>query len=589
MSWKTVTVLAALLAGLGAFYYYDTYHLTPAREKREQAKGRLWSVEPKDVQSLTIVRKAETLRVRRVEGGWEMLEPVAARGDRGTIDGIVTGLATIRVDREVDPDPSKPAEFGLEPPAAEVRLEVQGRPDPLILHVGGKNPTGVWTYGREGGKTAVLALPDLLSRDTSRPVADFRDKTVLAFDRKAVTAVDFEIERERIRVEAEEGGTWKITQPRAYRADADLIADFLQKLESARVKEFTAERATSLARYGLDRPARVTVWTGRDKERTAKTLALGRVEADKQGVYVMRAEEPGVMLVGPELWTALPKTVAILRDKVVVAYAYDKVVKLELAHARGLVTIEREGTGWKITAPEALKADGGQVNGLLWKIRDLRAAGYVAEEARDIPRFLAKPDVTVRIWEEGAAEPRVLLLGASRETRGGKPAAVAAVAAQGPVVLVDATALADLSKTAHDLRDRTLFPAFELGDVQRARIAAGDARLVVERSGSDWRTVEPARGRADDLKVSDLLLTLKALRWKEIVSAAGDDPARFGLDRPHLEVTVSKSGGAEVDSLLVGKEEGGVTYVRLKSGPAIYSVESKVIGDIRRAQTEIPA
>jgi len=305
--------------------------------------------------------------------------------------------------------------------------------------------------------------------------------------------------------------------------------------------------------------------------------------------YVMRKGEPGVMLVGEELWTALPKTVAVLRDKVVVAYAYDKVARIALEHAKGAVTIERDGSGWKLTAPEPLKADAGAVNALLWRIRDLRASGFLGEEAKDVTRYLSKPEVTVRIWEEGAKEPKVLLLGASHEVRGGQPAAVAAMEGQGPVMLVEAKALEDLARTAADLRDKSLLPAFELGDVKRARVAGGGKSLLIERKGeAEWKVLEPSKGSAKDAKVSDLLLTLKALRWKEIASATGDDAARFGLDRPELEVTLSRADGAELATLLLGKEEGERTYARVKASPAIYVIDSKRARDLRKAPLDVP-
>jgi hypothetical protein len=65
------------------------------------------------------------------------------------------------------------------------------------------------------------------------------------------------------------------------------------------------------------------------------------------------------MLVPEEVWTAVPKTVGVLRDKVVLAYQYDKVSKVEVASPRGDVMVEKDGVGWKLTAPEALKADTG--------------------------------------------------------------------------------------------------------------------------------------------------------------------------------------------------------------------------------------
>ncbi|HMH75883.1 MAG TPA: DUF4340 domain-containing protein, partial [Candidatus Udaeobacter sp.] len=119
---KTLVVLLLLAAGLGGFFYYDTYWLNPKREKAESAKGRIWTVEPKDVEGVSIARKGGTVRLKRTTDGWEMLEPLRVRADRAAVDDMVTGLATARMDREIDPNPAKPADFGLAPPQAEVRL-----------------------------------------------------------------------------------------------------------------------------------------------------------------------------------------------------------------------------------------------------------------------------------------------------------------------------------------------------------------------------------------------------------------------------------------------------------------------------------
>jgi hypothetical protein len=589
-SGRTILVLLILAAGLGGFLYYDTYSLEPRREKAESAKGRIWTVEPKDVEAVTVARKGETLRLKRAaDGGWDMLEPVKTRGDRAVVDDMVTGLATARMDREIDPNPTKPADFGLDPPAAEVKLEVKGRAEPLVLRVGGKNPTGVWVYAREGAKPAVITLSESIARDTSRPVADFRDHTVIAFDRKNVTGVDLDVDGDQMALAADEPGKWRIVKPRALRADTDLVSEFLDKLEGAKATEFVDDAPKSLAPYGLDKPARVTVWVGRDKDRAARTLLVGRPVPEKKGVYVKREGEPGVILTAEAVWTAFPKTVAALRDKTVVSYAYDKLAKVEISHGRETIDLEKDGTAWKLTAPEALRADGGAVTQLLWKIRDLRALGFLAEGAADVPRFLAKPEVTVKLWESGAKEPKTLLLQSSPERRGGQPAALAAVQGEGPVVLVEGKALSELTPGVAELRDRTVFPAFDLGDVKRARVAGGDKSLVVEKSGeTDWKQVEPTRGATKDGRVANVLLALKALKWKEIASKGGDD-AKFGLDKPELEVTVFKGDGGELGTLLVGRTDGAVTYVKLKAEPGIFAVSSKDLEDLRKARADIPA
>src|SRR5215468_2845648 len=132
MSGKSVVALLVLAAGLGGYFYYDSYWLAPARDKAEATKGRLWSVEPKDVVAITLKRPGDTVRLRRTDSGWEMLEPVSTRGDRGPVDEVVTSLVTARVDREIAANAPTLAEFGLDPAAAEERLEVKDRKDPLV-------------------------------------------------------------------------------------------------------------------------------------------------------------------------------------------------------------------------------------------------------------------------------------------------------------------------------------------------------------------------------------------------------------------------------------------------------------------------
>ncbi len=587
MSWKTLVILAVVAVGLGGFLVVDNYWLVPKREKTEGAKGRLWTIEPKDVETVTIKRRGETIRLKRLADGWEMLEPVKARADRGAVDEVVTSLATLRSDREIDPNPAKLSDFGLEPPAAEVTLEVKNGKAPLTLAVGGKNPTGVWVYAREGSKPAVVALGESVFRDTARPVSDFRDKTVFAFDRKSVTAVDLDLDGSRMTLEAQEGGKWKIAKPGPYPADADVVADALDELAGAKVKEFLGE-PKPLTPYGLDKPSSVTIWLGKDKDRTSKTLLFGKVDKAKKGVYVERQGEPEVLMTTDEVWDKLPRTVAAARDKVVFTYAYDKVSRVELDHARGKVTLERDGITWKITAPEALAADTGVVNGLLWRLRDLRASGFLDESASGIARYLAKPAVTVRVWEEGAKEPRTFLLTLSKDLKAGQTG-VAATAGQGPVVMVESKAVTDLEKTATDLRDRTVVASFDMKEVKRVRVVAGDKRLVVEKRGEDsWRVVEGGKGAAKELKVTGLLLALRALRWKDIAAPDASQGQKFGLDKPEVEVTVLKGDGTEMAKLVIGRSEDKAAYVQSKSVPGVYVVDPTTLDEIRKAPTDIP-
>jgi uncharacterized protein DUF4340 len=578
MRWQTTAVLAVILIALGAFYYVYEVRLGPEREKTEGRKGRVFAVEPADVAEVELKRSDSTVKLKREGDGWQILAPMSARGDRGPIDETVTSIVTARMDREIEADPKSLGDFGLDRPAAEATLKLKdGKQIGLIL--GAKSPTGVWVYAREAGKPAVFVVGDSVLRDTTRPVAEFRDKTVLAFDQKDVTGLEIDMRDERIGLEHADG-RWKLTKPRPLPADNDTVRDFLEKLRTARVKEFAADAPRSLEPFGLDKPVRLDVHTGRDKDRATKTLLIGRVDAAKKGVFAMRPGESTVLLIPDETWTAVPKNVAVLRDKSIVGFDRDKVTQIEIESAKGAVTLAKDGDRWKITAPQALAADQVEAGAVLFKLRDLRAQAFLTDDASGIPRYLGKPTVRVNITEQGAAAPRTVLLAPSPEKRGGAPSAYAAVAGQGPVVIVDGRALDELGRSLDELRDRTLLSGLEPRDVKRMRVRVGGQTVVVERSGeSDWKLVEGGSGAAKAATVDNLLYSLRALKWKTIAAPTGDEPAKYGLDAPTLEVTLLKADGKEAGALLVGKREGDQAWVKLKTAPAIYTVDVKQLGE----------
>lgn len=586
MRWQTSAVLAVVLVGLGAFYYLYEIRGGPEREKASAQQGRLWTAEASDVTEAELRRGAEVIRLKREGDGWQIVEPLKARGDRARIDETLVSLTTARVDREIAATPGQVAEFGLAKPEAQATLTLKdGRR--LGVALGAKSPTGVWVYARESQKAAVVALSEGVLRDVTRPLADFRDKTVLAFDGKGVSALEIQTREETLAAEQVDG-KWRLTKPVALAADGETIGDFLEKLQAQKVKDFVAESPPSLQPYGLDRPVRVAIHTGRDKDRATKELLLGAVDKAKQGVYAMRPGESSVLLLPEAAWAAVPKNVGALRNKLVVEFERDKVTRIDLESPKGAVVLAREGTRWRITAPEPLPADQVEAGAILFKLRELRAQGFLSEDAAAIPRYLARPTVRVTLTEEGAPAPKTVLLAPSPETRGGAPSAYAAVAGRGPVVLVDGKTVTDLARSVTDLRERTFLPGLDPKEVRRLRLRAGGTTVVLERSGDlEWKFVEGGSGATKGGSVDNLLYTLRGLKWKAIAAPGSQEASKYGLDAPAFEATLLRADGGEIATVLVGRREGETIYAKLKALPAIYAVDPKALGELPKLPDDL--
>jgi len=594
--WKTTAFLAVLLIALGSFFYVYEVRQGPAREKAASEKDRVWKdLEAKDIDEVTIKRGGESIHLKRAGEGWMLAAPVEAKAESRPVDDLLSTLTAARVEREIDPNPTKLADFGLEPPAVEITFKAKGQERGLRL--GAKSPTGIWVYAQQAGKPAVFLAPDSLLRDAQKSVTDFRDRTLLAFERKDVKGLQVKTPSgQTVAAQLKGADEWQVTTPLALPADRELISGLLEKLKAAKIKEFVTETPKappkilqkapqktpeSADAYGLERPLSVTLWLGEEKERVAKTLRFGKPVPDKKAVYAQREGDATVFVVDEELLKAVPTSATALRDKAVFAYDRGKLERVELESPKGKVTLALEGGAWRITAPVALKADEGAMGALLSRARDLRAKDFVADAAARLSQFgLDRPQVRLSVWEKDAKEPRVLLI-APAKAKEEAYATLAGGGAPGPIVLVDAKVLSEFSRSVQDLRDRSLFEAFDTRDVTRVQIQRGDQALTLERkSEEEWQLVTPKTGKARGARVGDIIWTLRNLKWRDLVAEQGWEPGRYGFEPPATTVTLSGKDGKTLAALSVGKREPGEACVRVPGQPALYAIEPRSLGDL---------
>src|SRR5205823_9734278 len=84
--------------------------------------------------------------------------------------------------------------------------------------------------------------------------------------------------------------------------------------------------------------------------------------------------------------------------------------------------------------------------------------------------------------------------------------------------------------------------AIESADVTKVAIHPADGKpTVLEKSGTDWRLVEPVNAPADTFQVDDLLRELTELKSRGQVEA--DQKAAAGLDHPSYTVELTAKDG----------------------------------------------
>lgn len=403
-------------------------------------------------------------------------------------------------------------------------------------------------------------------------------KRVYSFTQDEVIEISLERGDERFTVK-KEGDEWTLIDPIRARGDQTAISFLVSVLTRAEVERTFEEGSPNLKEFGLDPPALQVEVTLKDGT-SPPPLLLGVKNPSGSLLYAKLANQPSILLLPEALERDLNKTAYDLRDKTVLAFDRDKVAKLEVLTSAGEFTLARQGKEWQLLKPIKGRADERQVERLLWSLKDARVKAFITDDDQDLkPYGLDRPSLTVRLWEQDEKGPKGLLL-AKAVT---KPDQFYAKADPGEgIVVVEARLFDDLNVNPSTLQDRRLL-AFETIEIKTLALHYPDKAIVVEKEGDSWKLKTPEDGQAKASKVSALLFSLKDLEFQAIISTKGGELKRYGLDKPKIEIALTKTDGTPLPILLLGKKEKERLYAKLKPSPTIYAIDPKLLDDLPHA------
>lgn len=264
-------------------YLESTFNRTPfdLRDKKILAFDR------DKVDRLEIRHGGSVVTLVKANGDWRMTAPVEARGDFGTIEGVLSRLQSLQMRAIVAENATDLRQYGLTDPAAEVTV-VSGSAK-ASMAFGTKTGDGL-IHVRDVSRSQVVTAPADLFTDLEKGAAEYRRKDVFEF--RAFNLDRLEVERggatlvlERLKGKGKDGAdAWQNATTKK-ELDAAKVESFLTKLAGTRAQSFAEPGAAT----GLDAPA-ATFKATFDEGKKSETVRIGRVGAD---AFAGRADEPG--------------------------------------------------------------------------------------------------------------------------------------------------------------------------------------------------------------------------------------------------------------------------------------------------------
>ncbi|MFB3075186.1 MAG: DUF4340 domain-containing protein [Candidatus Methylomirabilales bacterium] len=563
MRFRTTLVLFGVLALLSLGYYF-----LELKEVEKEAKTKLVSFQEEEVSSFSIRRGEKVITLERGENGWRMSEPVEDRADEKEIIALLGNVIRAKTERTLEASGDSLADFGLQNPPIIFTVHLKEKETPFILEVGNTTPAGFSVYARRKGEEKILLAPDTVKTSLEKDAFAFRSKVLLSFAQEAVKAVSLRTDSLHVRLERQEKGKWRITEPVEVAADSGKVSDLLRSLTQDQIQGFP-DKPASLKMVGLDPPRgeiRLTLDGG-----TEATLLLGeREKKEKGGVYARRSGEEQVLVLKETFLKEIPKQVADLRDRTLLAVDREKVDTIELVTPKGRTVLSKAGGTWSMKEPEEASADQRMVNDLLWDLTTTRVKEFVDDDAKTLkPYGLDAPPVTVRLLDPQGKPLSTLTLARASNDEG----AYVRVGDSQAVTLVEARLYEQLDKGPFDFRLRQLL-SFETWDVGKMELSRNGQEILLEKRKEQWELKKPKQVKAKYSAVIDLLNEIKNLKWQKVVAKGPTDLSPYGLDKPVATFTLTKTDGKSLGTVLLGKSEEDLVYAKLQEKPDIYGIPS---------------
>jgi hypothetical protein len=268
------------------------------------------------------------------------------------------------------------------------------------------------------------------------------------------------------------------------------------------------------------------------------------------------------------------------KDKLFAVEA-DKIQEFSIKSESGEhTTVRKNGSDWQIVQPASGKPDAAEVSGITSNLASTEIQRVIDENPGDLAEYgLAQPRVEVTFKADG--KDHTLRIG--RKTPPGTDL-YARADDQKRVVLIPSSVDTTFNRNTFDLRDKAVLTV-NREEIGSLAVMAPSNAMRFEKTGGEWRLVQPMSARADFSAVEGLVSRLTTLQMKSIAAPEATNLAQYGLDKPAATVTIGS--GSSQATLAIGKSSGeGAVFARDQSKPVIVTIESSLVDELKKAAAD---
>ncbi len=401
--------------------------------------------------------------------------------------------------------------------------------------------------------------------EAAKPAADASTPKILAIPGDQITKVEIVKAGTDATIAEKKSGQWVLTAPKPLGADQDAMSTVASTFSALNADRLVEDKTADLAQYGLTKPSIEVTLTEKDGKNHA--LAIGDETPTGSGYFAKIEGDPRVFTIASYTKTSLDKSEKDLRDKRLLTFNSDKLTRVELlAKGQDFEFGKNNQNDWQILKPKPLRADGGQVEELVRKLRDAKMDTNASDEdaKKAAAAFTGGTQVATAKVTDAAGTQELQVKKDKDKNYYAKSSVVDGV------YKLTSDVGDGLDKGLDDFRNKKVFD-FGWSDPSKIEVRDGAKQVTYQKSGDKWTSGGKPMDSATTQEMIDKLRDLSATQFPE-----------KGFTTPVLDLTVTSNDGKRVEKVSLA-QNGNDWFARRESEPAIYQLDPKAVQDLQKA------
>lgn len=238
---------------------------------------------------------------RAVNAPWELVKPLQTRASDERVNAVLAAL--LHLEAKPLPKSSETSTAGTDTlPGMRVSIEVDGLKGPIDLALTAASDPAAEIQATASDRPGVFLLPAKAGNIWKLQPNDLRDSRLARIPAEELTAIRIRSIANPEIILNKMGDTWMLTRfGKAESANPERVLSFINEMNAALVREFSADVANNLEPFGLQLPILEVEWRVKDK-----TTVLKFGQGKDNSVFCQYDHEPFIYRINPLLLGALP-------------------------------------------------------------------------------------------------------------------------------------------------------------------------------------------------------------------------------------------------------------------------------------------